>query len=214
MSPGATLLLATRSEGKLRELREIVRNAGYEPVSLVDVGIPESPEEEGIECHDTFEANALAKARYFNRLTSMPTVADDSGLCVRALGDAPGVWSKRYSGRNDLSGQALDDANNARLQEELEQHSDRSASYTCAAAFVSDGEEHVSIGRTTGHITFEPLGDEGFGYDPYFFSLELGKTFGEATVAEKEAVSHRGRAFRALFDQMIGGHIFDDERSG
>ena len=202
MSPGATLLLATRSGGKLRELREIVMNAGYEPVSLVDLGIPESPEEEGIECHDTFEANALAKARYFNRHTTMPTVADDSGLCVRALGDAPGVWSKRYSGRNDLSGQALDDANNARLQKELGAHSDRNASYTCAAAFVGNGEEYVAIGRTTGHFTFEPLGHEGFGYDPYFFSLELGKTFGEASVAEKEAVSHRGRAFRSLFDSL------------
>lgn len=202
MSPGTTLLMATRSEGKLRELREIVAGSGFNPVSLLDIGIPESPDEEGIECHDTFEANALAKARYFNRLTSMPTVADDSGLCVRALGDAPGVWSKRYSGRKDLSGQALDDANNARLLAELAAHSDRSASYACAAAFVHNDEEYVVIGRTTGHIAFEPLGDEGFGYDPYFFSLELGKTFGQATVAEKEAVSHRGRAFRALFDSL------------
>jgi XTP/dITP diphosphohydrolase len=202
LSPGTTLLLATRSAGKLRELREIVAGSGFNPVSLLDIGIPESPEEEGIESHDTFEANALAKARHFNRLTSMPTVADDSGLCVAALGDAPGVWSKRYSDRKDLSGQALDDANNARLIHELAAHSDRSASYACAAAFVSGAEEHVVIGRTTGHITVEPLGDEGFGYDPYFFSLELGKTFGQATVAEKEAVSHRGRAFRALFESL------------
>lgn len=204
MSPGTTLLLATRSAGKLRELREIVTASGFNPVSLLDIGIPESPEEEGIECHDTFEANALAKARYFNRLTSMPTVADDSGLCVRALDDAPGVWSKRYSGRKDLGGQALDDANNERLLAELATHSDRSASYACAAAFVNDDEEHVVIGRTTGHITLEPLGQEGFGYDPYFFSVELGRTFGQAAVAEKEAVSHRGRAFRALFESLRG----------
>ena len=202
MSSRQKLLLATRSEGKLRELREIVAGSGFEPVSLVDLGIPESPDEEGIECHDTFEANALAKARYFNRLTSMPTIADDSGLCVRALGDAPGVWSKRYSGRGDLSGQALDDANNARLLAELAAHEDRSASYACAAAFANDGEEHVVTGRTMGHITLEPRGDEGFGYDPYFFSFDLGKTFGEARVAEKEGVSHRGRAFRALFDSL------------
>ena len=205
MSQGKTLLMATRSAGKLRELREMVAGSGFNPVSLAELGIPESPEEESIECHDTFEANALAKARYFNRLTSMPTVADDSGLCVRALGDAPGVWSKRYSGRSDLSGQALDDANNARLLSELAAHPDRSASYACAAAFVSGGEEYVATGRTTGHITVEPRGDEGFEYDPYFFSLELGKTFGEATVAEKEAVSHRGRAFRALFDSLREG---------
>lgn len=202
MSSGSTLLLATRSEGKLRELREIVAGSGFKSVSLVDLGIAESPDEEGIECHDTFEANALAKARHFNRLTSMPTVADDSGLCVRALGDAPGVWSKRYSGRSDLSGQALDDANNARLLDELAMHKDRSASYACAAAFVNVGAEHVVTGSTTGLITLEPRGDDGFGYDPYFFSLDLGKTFGEALVAEKEAVSHRGRAFRALFASL------------
>ena len=89
-----------------------------------------------------------------------------------------------------------------RLIHELAAHSDRSASYACAAAFVSGAEEHVVIGRTTGHITVEPLGDEGFGYDPYFFSLELGKTFGQARVAEKEAVSQRGRAFRALFESL------------
>lgn len=192
------VLLATRSSGKLRELKGILDEAGFAGITLDAAGIAEAPDEDSIECYDTFEENALAKARRFNRLSGMPAMADDSGLCVRSLGGAPGVWSKRYSERNDLSGQALHDANNAKLLSELRHHEDRAASYSCAAAFVDGSKELVAMGETFGRIVTEPSGHEGFGYDPFFWSTELGKTFGDATTAEKQAVSHRGRAFRAL----------------
>lgn len=200
MSPALprVILLATRSAGKLRELRPILADAGFEGISLSEAGIPESPEEESIECHETFDENALAKARWFSELSGMPVMADDSGLSVAALGGAPGVWSRRYSGRADLSGQDLDDANNAKLQRELSSHSNRSAHFSCAAAYADGRMSVVAMGETNGVIIAEPKGSHGFGYDPYFLSAELGRTFGEASVAEKQPVSHRGRAFRAL----------------
>src|SRR4051812_42557190 len=102
------VLLATRSAGKLRELSGILAEAGLEGITLDEEGIDYSPSEEGIECYDTFEENALAKAHYFHTMSGLPTMADDSGLSVIALGGAPGVWSKRFSGRSDLSGQDLD----------------------------------------------------------------------------------------------------------
>ena len=198
MAADRKILVATRSAGKLRELKGILEEAGLTGITLDDAKIPESAAEHWIECHDTFDENALAKARYFNRLSDLPTMSDDSGLSVRALGGAPGVWSKRYSGRDDLSGQALDDANNAKLLDQLRGLRDVSASYTCAAAYVDGDFEEVALGETFGKIVRTRRGDQGFGYDPYFHSTELNKTFGEASVAEKQIVSHRGRAFRAL----------------
>ena len=202
MSSGRRILVATRSTGKLRELDGILAAAGMHGLSLVEAGIGESPDEDEIECHGTFEENALAKARHFNRLSGLPTIADDSGLCVDAFGGAPGVRSKRYSGRSDLSGQALDDANNAKLIGELAGFRDRAAGYVCAAAFADGALEIVERGETRGSIVVEPRGLSGFGYDPYFHSDELGMTFGEATTGSKQGVSHRGRAFRALFDAL------------
>ena len=202
MTGPTKVLLATRSAGKLRELRGILEEAGLVGVTLDEFGIAESPDEEGIECFSTFEDNALAKARYFHLLSGLPTMADDSGLRVDALDGAPGVWSKRFSGRNDLSGQDLDDANNARLLSELRGQENRAASYACAAAYVNGSDESVAMGETSGRIVDDPSGDHGFGYDPYFYSDELRKTFGEATTSEKQAVSHRGRAFRALVNAL------------
>ena len=196
------VLLATRSHGKLKELHGILAEAGFVGVTLDDFGIPYSPDEEGIECFDTFEENALAKARYFRARSHMPTMADDSGLSVNALNGAPGVWSKRYSGRSDLTGQDLDDANNVKLLSELERAADKSAKYSCAAAYVDDNGECVAMGEVHGRIVAEPRGNGGFGYDPYFFSTELDQTFGEASMAEKQQVSHRGRAFRSLVDAL------------
>lgn len=196
-------LVATRSEGKLRELNGILETAGLRAVNLSQARIGETPAEDGIECFDTFEQNALAKARYFHALTGMPTFADDSGLCVDALRGAPGVWSKRFSGRDDLRGQDLDDANNAKLMSELASASDMTAEYKCAAAFVGGGLAVVEMGEVRGEIIREPRGANGFGYDPYFLASELGLTFGEATTDAKEVISHRGRAFRAL----IGRHL-------
>ena len=197
------ILLATRSSGKLRELLPIFTSAGLEAIDLREAGIAEDPAEESIEAFETFEKNALAKARHFARVSGMPTVADDSGLEVFALAGQPGVRSKRYSGRIDLRGLALDAANNARLLAELGDEPDRRARYVCAAAFTSAGGlAIVHRGETTGRILASPRGSEGFGYDPYFESDELGRTFGELSVTEKEAISHRGRAFRALITAL------------
>jgi XTP/dITP diphosphohydrolase len=173
-------------------------------IDLGEAGIAESVEEDGLEAYATFEENALAKARYFHRHSGMPTVADDSGLAVRALGGRPGVHSKRWSGRADLVGQPLDDENNRLLLASLSGVADRSASYVCAAAYVDDSRAIVRRGEVEGYIGDDPRGVNGVGYDPYFVSRELGRTFGEASVEEKERVSHRGRAFRALIGDLVG----------
>ena len=202
---GSALLVATRNGAKLRELRPMLQQAGYEPLDLVDAGIAPALAESGIEAFATFEANAMAKARYFHRLSGRPTIADDSGLEVDALGGAPGVHSKRWSGKSDLEGQPLDDANNARLLLALQPFASRTARYVCVAAFVSGERELASRGETVGEITLEARGDMGFGYDPYFLSHDLGATFGESSLEAKAIVSHRGRAMRALLREIAKG---------
>ena len=196
------VLIATRSEGKLREIRALLAAAGLSPLDLGAAGIAETPEEEELETAATFEANALAKAAYFQRLSGMPTIADDSGLEVRALDGAPGVLSKRWSARPDLRGDALDAANNALLLRSLEGVADREARYVCAAAFSDGVVELVERGEVRGTITPEARGRSGFGYDPYFESAELGVTFGEASAAQKARVSHRARAFAKLLKRL------------
>ena len=200
------LLLATRSEGKIREITPMFAAAGLRLVSLDELGIEESNEEDELESHATFESNALAKAHFFFEVSGgIPTVADDSGLEVDALGGRPGVLSKRWSGRADLQGVALDAANNATLVAAVVGHERPSARYVCVAAFVAVGQEIVARGETAGSIVAAPRGTGGFGYDPYFFSDELGRTFGESTMSEKERVSHRGRAFRELLARIRAG---------
>jgi XTP/dITP diphosphohydrolase len=191
-------LLATRSAGKLRELLPMFAAAGIRVIGLDEAGISPSPDEDTVEQFDTFEANALAKARYFAERSGRTTVADDSGLVVDALGGWPGVRSKRWSGRLDLEGTALDAANNAALLAALAGEVDRRARYVCVAALVEGTAERTWRGETAGRIIDAPRGADGFGYDPYFFSDELGMTFGEASREAKEEVSHRGRAFRAM----------------
>lgn len=199
---GRVVLLATRSEGKLRELRPLFAAADIGVEDLRQAGILVSPDEEAVEAFPSFEANAIAKARYFHALTGRPTVADDSGLEVAALGGAPGVLSKRWSGRDDLRGQALDDANNAKLLDSLVTIEAPAARYVCAAAYCDGDREEVTRGETAGTMLRVARGGEGFGYDPYFLSLELGMTFGESTREAKEGVSHRGRAFRVLLERL------------
>ena len=197
------LLVATRNPGKLRELDPLFALAGYGVVDPTSAGIAEDAAEDALEAFDTFEANALAKARWFSaHAGGLPTVADDSGLEVDALSGRPGVHSKRWAGRTELTGQALDDANNAHLLAALDGMANRGARYVCAAAFVGDGDELVVRGETRGRILDAPRGRAGFGYDPYFFSDDLQCTFGEAAIAEKAAVSHRGRAFGALIAHL------------
>ena len=201
--PSGPIVLATRSAGKLRELVPMFLERGLAVVDLSQVA--ESADEEAVESFATFEENALAKARYFFERTGLPIVADDSGLEVAALQGAPGVRSKRWSDRRDLSGQRLDDENNRKLLDMLATRTsgaERAARYVCAAAFVDGRREVVRRGAVDGEITLEPRGCGGFGYDPYFLSFELGETFGEASRVAKERVSHRGRAFRALLDVL------------
>ena len=198
----ARVLLATRSAGKLRELRPLFLAVGVEVIDLDTAGVRESATEDNLESAATFEENALAKARYFHRVTGEATIADDSGLEVLALGGAPGVYSKRWS-RGDLLGQALDDANNALLLERLGNGDDRRARYVCAAAYCDAVRTHVERGEVLGRITRAARGSGGFGYDPYFESEELSRTFGEVSAAEKARVSHRARAFTKLLRRLM-----------
>jgi XTP/dITP diphosphohydrolase len=201
------ILIATRSTGKLRELRPLFAAAALETIDLADAGIAESRAEDDLEVFDTFEDNALAKARYFHEITGRATVADDSGLCVDALDGRPGVLSKRWSGRSDLTGQALDDANNRLLLERLRGASTRAAHYVCVAAYVGGDGQIVRRGEVRGHIVDSGRGGNGFGYDPYFLSDELNETFGEAASVEKARVSHRARAFGSLIQALRSAEI-------
>lgn len=198
------LLLATRSPDKAREIRPMFAEAGFTLIDLDQFGIDESVEEHDLERFETFEENAVAKAQYFYEVSGgVPTIADDSGLEVQALSGRPGVRSKRWSGREDLSGTALDRANNQALIAALGSTEDRRARYVCAAAFVSVGDTVVVRGEVEGRIVAAPRGSAGFGYDPHFLSADLGRTFAEVSRDEKARVSHRGRAFRALLARIL-----------
>ena len=201
---GPEVLVATRNPGKLHELRPMFAALGIAIVDLAAAGIAESADEDAIEAHESFEENALAKARHFHALTGRPVVADDSGLEVEALAGAPGVRSRRYSGASGPD-RAVYAANNAKLVRELAGVGDRRARFVCAAAFVDGVRALVRRGTTEGTIVDEARGIEGFGYDPHFLSDELGKTFGEATREEKGRISHRGRAFAALVEALAAG---------
>jgi len=202
------LVVATRSTHKLREIRAILRGIpGLHLMDLNDAGVPRTAEEEGIERYETFAENALAKARYFHSLSDEPVVADDSGLCVDALGGLPGVRSKRFSpGGELLADEERDAANNEyllRLLGDLDLAA-RTASYFCVAALVTgEGEPHLFEGQAPGLILGHARGKGGFGYDPLFFDPLEGKSFAELTPAEKDARSHRGAAFRALGDYLV-----------
>ena len=203
----AIILLATRSEGKRRELATLLAPLGRTIVTLDDVAFPADPGEDDLETGATFEENALAKARWFHTRTALPTLADDSGLEVDALGGEPGIRSKRWSGRADLDGAALDAINNLLLLASLRAAEAagqpwRGARYVCAAAYVDAARAVTQRGEVRGLIVSEPRGAGGFGYDPYFWSPELGCTFAEASADEKGSISHRGRAIRALRDAI------------
>jgi XTP/dITP diphosphohydrolase len=207
---GKRFLLATRSAGKLRELREIFSDFALDVVDPAALGIAESPAEDDLERYDTFEGNALAKARYFFELSGgLPTFGDDSGMCVDALGGEPGIYSKRWSERDGLTGRALDAANNAklvaRMQDALERDPARftdAARYVSVAAFKDSAGEVVRRGEIEGRVLTSPRGTGGFGYDPYFEAPELGGTFAESTIEKTAASSHRARAFRALLSAL------------
>ena len=203
MSPASTapgaLLVATRNRGKAAELAALVAGTGLRVVTLDDAGVPRSDQEDGLEQHATFEANALAKARFYHAASrGLTTVADDSGLEVEALGGAPGVHSRRWTGASG-SDEEVAAANNAALLQRLRDVVDRTARFSCVVAYVDRERELVYRGTVPGRIAHVPRGANGFGYDPLFEADELdGRTFGEAAAAEKARVSHRARAFAQL----------------
>ena len=181
--------------------------AGHEVVFPDDVNIWESSAEEGLETSDSYPTNARMKAEYFAKRSGLPTVADDSGLEVLSLGGAPGVRSKRWAGASGTVEQ-VDAANNAELVRRLRGAPEikRRARYRCVLVLLPhpNAVPQVFEGLTSGSIVEEPRGTGGFGYDPYFLSDDLEKTFGEATPEEKDRVSHRGRALAQLV-LAIGG---------
>ncbi len=199
------LLVATRSTGKQRELKRLFAGSGIEVTFPDDVGIYESPEEDLLERHDSFEADARNKAEYFARKARMPTVADDSGLEVLALGGEPGIRSKRFSGL-DGPPDAVDESNNDELLRRLAgaPPERRGARYRCVLVYLPrpDALARPFEGTCSGRILDRRHGTEGFGYDPLFYSEDLKKPFGRAGAEEKDGVSHRGRAFRALKDYL------------
>ncbi len=197
-STARPLVLATRSAGKIRELTALCAEADVAVETLDALGIAESPAEIGLEVFASFAENAEAKARHFaSRLPGRVVLAEDSGLEVDALDGAPGVHSKRWTG-SAATGAALDAGNNAVLLRALEGVTAREARYVCAAVLVRDAECWRAEGRVEGAIAHAARGNGGFGYDPYFVSVELGKSFGEASAGEKASVSHRARALRGV----------------
>ncbi len=200
------LLVATRSAHKIAEIRDIL--AGVPDLALVDLdeaGVPKSPAEDDLEPHDTFEENAISKARYYHSVTGLPTVADDSGLEVEALGGAPGVRSKRFAPGDDLDGLERDLANNRYLLSKLRglPPEARGARYVCVAALIEPGRApRLFRGEAPGRIVDEPRGSGGFGYDAHVLDVQSGGTYAELSLQEKNARSHRGRAFGALAEAL------------
>lgn len=199
--PNRNLLIATRSAHKAAEVARILAPLSLGVETLADRGIPPIAAEDDIEAFGTFRENAVAKARHFAARAGLAVLADDSGLRVDALAGAPGVRTKRFSGRLDLSGQPLDDANNRTLLDRLANvpDADRGARYVCCAAVAwPDGRALAALGTVAGRIAAEPRGAGGFGYDPLFHVPELAARFSEVPPEVKDAISHRARAFRGL----------------
>jgi XTP/dITP diphosphohydrolase len=189
------LLFATTNPGKVKELRGLVGDA-VEVVSLKELPPVPEPVEDG----ETFEANAEKKARAYAQATGLPSLADDSGLCVDALGGRPGVHSARYAPGDDRARYEKLLAELSGVPEER-----RTASFRCALCLaLPDGGVRIEVGRCEGRILNGPRGSHGFGYDPVFFIPALGKTMAELTSEEKAGVSHRGEAFRKMRPALLG----------
>ena len=189
------IVLASNNQGKLKEFGALLGEIGLDVRPQGEFNVPEAEEP-----FATFVENALTKARHASRLTGLPALADDSGVCVNALGGAPGVWSARYAGEPKS-----DAANNARLIADLAAHADKSAYYYCVLVYVrhaDDPQPVIADGSWHGEIVAEARGEGGFGYDPYFLLPALGKTAAQLTAAEKNAHSHRGQALRALVEKL------------
>jgi XTP/dITP diphosphohydrolase len=194
------LVIASNNPGKLREISRILAPLGFEAVPQAAFNVPEADEP-----YVTFIENCLTKARHAARLTGLPALADDSGICVDALGGAPGVYSARYAGEPKS-----DQRNNQKLIADLAGHSNRRAHYYCVIVYLrhaDDPQPIIAEGSWHGEIIDTPRGDGGFGYDPYFWLPDLGKTGAELDADVKNGISHRGQALRELVGRLgvVGG---------
>lgn len=190
-----TIVLASNNAGKLKEFSELLGPLGFNLRTQGEFNVPEAEEP-----HPTFVENALAKARHASRLTGLPALADDSGVCANALGGAPGVLSARFAGepKSDLR-------NNQKLIDELATQADKSAYYYCVLVLVrhaDDPQPVIAEGRWDGDIVAEPRGQGGFGYDPHFWLPSLQRTAAELSPQEKNRMSHRGQALRVLVERL------------
>ncbi len=189
------LVIASNNPGKLREFQHMLSPLGVEVLTQSQLGIAEAEEP-----HVTFIENAIAKARHVSRLSGLPALADDSGICVEALGGAPGVYSARYAGEPKS-----DQRNNEKLLQSMHNESDRRAHYYCVLVLVrhaDDPQPLIAEGEWHGEIAQQEQGEGGFGYDPLFWLPELGKMSAELTRDEKHAISHRGKAMKVLLEKL------------
>lgn len=195
------IVIASNNTGKLREIARILEPMGFEAMPQGAFGVPECPEP-----HVTFVENCIAKARHAAAHTGLPALADDSGICVDALNGAPGVYSARYAGEPKS-----DERNNQKLIAALQGQANRRAHYYCVMVYVRYADDPTPIiaeGAWHGEIIDEPRGSGGFGYDPYFLVPVYGQTGAELSLEEKNKISHRGQALRALAEKlaaMAGG---------
>jgi XTP/dITP diphosphohydrolase len=189
------IVLASNNAGKLREFAQMLATVDIEVLPQAHFNIPEAEEP-----HVTFVENALAKARHAAKLTGLPALADDSGICVRALGGAPGVYSARFAGEPKS-----DDRNNQKLIADLQGQADRRAHYVAVLVFVHHADDPQPIiceGEWHGEIVDTPRGAGGFGYDPYFLVPDLDQTAAEISAEEKNQRSHRGKALAQLMERL------------
>ncbi|WP_028104808.1 RdgB/HAM1 family non-canonical purine NTP pyrophosphatase [Pseudoduganella violaceinigra] len=189
------IVLASNNKGKLKEFNELLSTIGFSVHPQGEFDVPEAEEP-----FHTFVENALTKARHAARLTGLPALADDSGVCVNALGGAPGVYSARYAGEPKS-----DARNNEKVIADLAAHADKSAYYYCVLVYVrhaDDPQPVIADGRWEGVISAEARGEGGFGYDPHFLIPALGKHVAELAPEEKNRLSHRGQALRALVEKL------------
>jgi len=189
------LVLASNNAGKLREFAALLATVDFEVLPQAQFNVPEAEEP-----HFTFVENAIAKARHAARLTGLPALADDSGICVDALGGAPGVFSARFAGEPKS-----DQRNNEKLIADLAGQPNRRAHYYCILVFVrhaDDPQPIIAEGEWHGEIVDTPRGENGFGYDPYFWLGEFGCTAAELAADKKNAISHRGKALAVLIGKL------------
>lgn len=192
------LVIASNNQGKLREINTLLEPLAIEAVPQSDFNAGEVDEP-----YATFVENALTKARHASRCSGLPALADDSGICVSALGGAPGVTSARYAGEPKS-----DERNNLKLIETLKNQPNRRAYYYCVIVLVRHADDPQPIivdGSWYGEIIDQPRGEGGFGYDPYFFLPEFGKTSAELSAEQKNRISHRGQALARLVDILRAG---------